>query len=145
MRDIGNPLNKAYFSTLSALTYSGDSLRVFKAGSVPAEVTYPYVSIASRTGADDPDKDAFGTEVTQAVDVIDRFPVNTGTETRVNDISNIIIGAIRKIKNRIDIGEDFNVITATLDNTVTVIQQTDTYQYYTHQIRFRHKIEQLTT
>jgi len=143
MLDIGNPINKTYFDIISNIDYQGSKLRVYRAGSVPAVVTYPYVVIASRTGSDAPDKDSFGYDATQAVHVIDRYPANNGTETKINDISTLIIGAIRRIKNRIDIGERFNVITSTLDNTITITQQTDTYQYYTHEIRFRHVIEQL--
>ena len=139
MKDPGIALQTRYKTLLSDIVYSNALVPVYDV--VPLQAEYPHIKIGERTVLDRSNKTWYGTEVTQVVEVIDRFPANYGSRTSVYTIAGDVKLRIRKIRERLDIS-GFNVITATLDNENTIHELTDTYYYFRNIIVFRHIIEE---
>ena len=139
MKDPGIPLQTQYKTLLSDIVYSNRLVPVYDV--VPLQATYPHIKIAERTVLDRSNKTWYGTEVTQQIQVIDRFPANYGSRTSVYSITQDIKLRIRKIRERLNIA-GFNIITATLDNENSIEELTDTYFYFRNIITFRHIIEE---
>ncbi len=139
MKDPGIPLQTQYKTLLSDIVYNNRLVPVYDV--VPLQAEYPHIKIAERTVLDRSNKTWYGTEVTQQVQVIDRFPANYGSRTSVYSITQDIKLRIRKIRERLNIA-GFNIITATLDNENSIEELTDTYFYFRNIITFRHIIEE---
>ena len=139
MKDPGIALRTEYKTLLSDIVYNNRLVPVYDV--VPLNATYPHIKIGDRTLLDRSNKTWYGTEVTQQIQVIDRFPANYGSRTSVYTIVQQAKLRIRKIRERLNI-TGFNVITATVDNENTIQELTDTYFYFRNILTFRHIIEE---
>jgi len=75
------PLQTKYYSLLSDIVYSNTLVPVYDV--VPLEAEYPHIKIGDRTLLDRSNKTWYGTEVTQVIEVVDRFPANYGSRTSI--------------------------------------------------------------
>jgi len=139
VKDPGLPLQTKYYSLLSDIVYSNALVPVYDV--VPLEAEYPHIKIGDRTLLDRSNKTWYGTEVTQVIEVVDRFPANYGSRTSIYTLSQQVKQRIRKIRERLNI-PGFNVITCTIDTENTIQELTSTYFYIRNIIRFRHIIEE---
>lgn len=142
MIDPGLLLQTEYYRILNGqITYAGNVVPVYD--TVPANATYPYIQIGDKTDIDFSNKSTQGNEVTQGISVVDRFQASTGGRNSTYFISNEIMQILTARPNPFVI-EGLNVITSTLDNSLTRQELTATYHYRIIELRFRHLIEQTT-
>ena len=139
MKDPGIALQSQYYALLSDIVYNNRLVQVYDV--VPLQAEYPHIKIGTRTVLDRPNKTWYGTEVTQTIEIVDRFPANYGSRTSIYSIASDVKLRIRKVRERLDIS-GFNVITCTVDSENTIQELTDTYFYMRDVIRFRHLIEE---
>jgi len=141
MIDSAKPLQIQYYSLLSgSITYDGSTVPVYDV--IPSDATYPYIKIQERTALDMSTKTNQGQEVTQRIQIVDRYNHQTGTRSGIYEIGADVIATIRSRPIQISL-TDFNVITATLDNADTRQEHDDKYTYQIYNLRFRHKLEEV--
>jgi len=143
MRDPAIRLQTKYFDLLSGqISYGGKVVPVYD--NVPANAVYPYIQIGTKTDTLRSTKTYFGNEITQGLTVVTRFDASsTGSRLPMyaiaDDIMQIICARPVSLINIVEL----NVITSTLDNSVTRTELTTTHKYMIYELRFRHIIEQL--
>lgn len=139
-KDSTTELQVAYYTLLNTnVTLSGSSIPVYD--EVPASATYPHIQFGNTTLSDDSTKSSFQDDATFSLSVVDRFSIDSGTRSRINNIVNQIKQIIRTRPVPFNL-TNFNVITSVVDNDVFRKENTSTYTYFIREIRFRHKIEE---
>jgi hypothetical protein len=108
----------------------------------PKNPKYPYIQISDKTDTAFPTKSSFGNEITQGVSIVTRYEASFGSRLPMYTISDLVQQIIlaRPVAFNYD---EFEVITATLDNSLTRRELTDTFIYMIYELRFRHIIQQL--
>lgn len=139
-KDSTTELQVAYYTLLNNnVTLSGTPVPVYD--EVPASATYPHIEFGDTNLTDDSTKSSFQDNVTFSLSVVDRFPSDTGTRTKINNIVNQVKQIIRARPVPFDL-TNFNVLTSVVDGDVFRKEGSSTYNYYIREIRFRHKIEE---
>jgi len=144
MKDPNFALRRAYFQRLNgALNYNGENVPVYNRP--PDEDKYPFVVLSSQTSIDESNKTSYQWECTLLVDVVTGFDGNYGGFQQADYIANQIIGLIRTRQiEYLDLGEDFQMVTSTVDDMTTIDSQSNSHYICRKLIRFRHIINQLT-
>jgi hypothetical protein len=142
MKDYSLQLQAAYFNLLNRnVSFNGVVVPVYDV--VPKVPVYPYIEISSRTDVQRGTKSTFGNEVTQGLSIVSRYDATSGgSRAPIYSISNQVqtIIAARPVPFNIN---GCNVITSTLDNSLTRKELTDTHLYIVYELRFRHVVQQL--
>jgi hypothetical protein len=143
MKNPSVALQTAYYTALTspALTVGGVSIAVYS-DMAPTTAGSSYIVLGQQTFVDDADKTVFGSEATQSVSVFTSFDGDRGGKKLSSQIADEIT---RRIRTRagLSLAPDFNMITATLDNYITIVEPTPTTTIIRAELRFRHIIEQL--
>ena len=143
MKNPSVALQTAYYTALTspALTVGGVSIAVYS-DMAPTTAGSSYIVLGQQTFVDDADKEVFGSEATQSVSVFTSFDGDRGGKKLSSQIADEIT---RRIRTRagLSLAPDFNMITATLDNYITIVEPTPTTTLIRAELRFRHIIEQL--
>lgn len=145
MRDCFDILITKYYTALSGnITYSSASVPIYDR--VPNNATFPYICFSSYTGVDESNKSNYLQEVTVTIQVVSAFDVDTGGKAQSDNIADQIIDIIRKRPlNLLNLSPNFKLISVSLDDTSTFDDLTATHLIVYRNIRFRHKVEQLTS
>jgi hypothetical protein len=101
-----------------------------------------YIVLNQQTFVDDADKDVYGSEATQGVTVYTSFDGDRGGKKLSSQVADEVMKRIRT-RTGLSLAPDFNMITATLDNYITIVEPTPTTTIIRAELRFRHIIEQL--
>jgi hypothetical protein len=120
---------------------TGSQIDVFS-DMTPTTAGSSYIVLGQQTFVDDADKDVFGSEATQSVSVFTSFDGDRGGKKLSSQIADEVIRRIRT-RTGLSLAPDFNMITATLDNYITIVEPTPTTTIIRAELRFRHIIEQL--
>jgi hypothetical protein len=108
----------------------------------PTTAVSSYIVLNQQTFVDDADKDVYGSEATQGVSVYTLFDGDRGGKKLSSQIADEVMKRIRT-RTGLSLAPDFNMITATLDNYITIVEPTPTTTIIRAELRFRHLIEQL--
>lgn len=141
MKDPGLLLQTEYFRLLNGqVTYAGNVVPVYD--TVPANESFPYIQIGDKTDSNFSNKTTQGNEVTQGLTIVDRFQASTGGRNSTYSISSDVMEILTARPNPFAV-EELNVITSTLDNSLTRQELSATFHYRIVELRFRHLIEQI--
>ena len=141
MKDPGLLLQTEYFRLLNGqVTYAGNVVAVYD--TVPANESFPYIQIGDKTDSNFSNKTTQGNEVTQGLTIVDRFQASTGGRNSTYSISSNVMEILTARPNPFAV-EELNVITSTLDNSLTRQELSATFHYRIVELRFRHLIEQI--
>ena len=141
MKDPGLLLQTEYFRLLNGqVTYAGNVVAVYD--TVPANESFPYIQIGDKTDSNFSNKTTQGNEVTQGLTIVDRFQTSTGGRNSTYSISSNVMEILTARPNPFAV-EELNVITSTLDNSLTRQELSATFHYRIVELRFRHLIEQI--
>lgn len=145
MRDCFDILITKYYTALSGnITYSSASVPIYDR--VPNNATFPYIRFSSYTGVDESNKSNYLQEVTVTIQVVSAFDVDTGGKAQSDNIADQIIDIIRERPlNLLNLAPNFKLISVSLDDTSTFDELTATHLIVYRNIRFRHKVEQLSS
>tara|TARA_A100000171_G_C2090322_1_gene124226 strand:+ start:354 stop:782 length:429 start_codon:yes stop_codon:yes gene_type:complete len=139
-KDSTTELQTAYYTLLNNnITLSGTPVKVYD--DVPASATYPLIQFGSTTFVDNSTKSTFMDNATFSISIVDRFALDNGSRSRINNICNQIKQIIR-VRPVPFILTNFNVITSVVDNDISRKESTSTFTYFIRDIRFRHVIEE---
>ena len=108
----------------------------------PTDSDYPYITLGQQTFTDDADKTVFGSVATQAVSVVTAFDGDSGGKKLSSDIADVVVERIRT-RAGLDLSPDYNMITVTLDNYISLREPTPTTTIIRAELRFKHIIEEL--
>lgn len=145
MRDCFDILITKYYQALNGnITYNSTSVPVYDR--VPKSTSYPYIKFGTYTGVDDSNKSNYMKEVTVIVQVVTGFDIDYGGKAPSDNIADQVIDIIReRPANLLDLSPNFNMINVTVDDTTVFEELTETHLIIYRNIRFRHKVEQLTS
>ena len=135
LKDAAFKLRSSYFTLLNGVI----SVPIYDGAAVPSNAPVSYVVFGGFTSEDRPDKTSFAVEATQTLIVVTRFTGEGSTKTS-DDIAAEIIDIIRARPLTLDLTPDFDILTATLDNSSTTIETTEDGKAVNRSIRFRHII-----
>lgn len=144
MRDCFDILITKYYTALNGnITYNSASVPIYDR--VPNNATFPYIRFSSYTGVDDSNKSNYLQEVTVTIQVVSAFDVDTGGKGQSDNIADQVIDIIRERPLQLlDLSPNFKLLSVSLDDTSTFDELTATHLIVYRNIRFRHKVEQLT-
>jgi hypothetical protein len=92
-RDCAYDLRKAYFQTLSGITYNSQAVSVYDE-IVPNGAIYPCIVLSNQLSRGVRSKDSFQRDATIEICVIQKYTSDEGGKKEVNDIANLIIARI---------------------------------------------------
>jgi hypothetical protein len=92
-RNCDYDLRKAYFQTLSGITYNGQAVGVYDE-IVPSGALYPVIVLGNQMSRGERSKDTFLRDANIEISIIQTYTSDEGGKKEVNDIANIIIGRI---------------------------------------------------
>tara|TARA_R100000657_G_C4662798_1_gene106559 strand:- start:298 stop:726 length:429 start_codon:yes stop_codon:yes gene_type:complete len=139
-KDSTTQLQVAYYQLLNNnVTLSGNPVPVYD--EVPANGTYPHIQFNDTSLTDNSTKSTFMDNVTFSLSVVDRFSLDNGSRSRLNNIVNQVKQIIRARPVPFTLS-DFNVLTSVVDNDIMRKEKTDTFTYFIRELRFRHIIEE---
>jgi hypothetical protein len=92
-RDCAYDLRKAYFQTLSGITYNSQAVSVYDE-IVPNGAIYPCIVLSNQLSRGVRSKDSFQRDSTIEICVIQKYTSDEGGKKEVNDIANLIIARI---------------------------------------------------
>jgi hypothetical protein len=92
-RDCAYDLRKAYFQTLSGITYNSQAVSVYDE-IVPNGAVYPCIVLSNQLSRGVRSKDSFQRDATIEICVIQKYTSDEGGKKEVNDIANLIIARI---------------------------------------------------
>jgi hypothetical protein len=92
-RDCAYDLRKAYFQTLSGITYNSQAVNVYDE-IVPNGAVYPCIVLSNQLSRGVRSKDSFQRDATIEICVIQKYTSDEGGKKEVNDIANLIIARI---------------------------------------------------
>lgn len=135
-------LQTAYFTALNGqLSVGGSNVPVFDV--VPPDTDYPYVVLTGQNVIETNfNTDKRITEIVTDVDVVTGFDGSFGGKKQMFDISDQVIGIIRKVPGSYLSLQGFTMLTSTLDSTVSIQEQSETNVLFINRLRFRHKIQE---
>ncbi len=139
-KDPTTQLQTQYYTLLNGnVSLSGSVIPVYD--EVPSNATYPHIQFADTTLVDNSTKSTFMDDATFSLSVVDRFSLDNGTRSRINDVVDQVKQIIRARPVPFTL-TDFNVIVSVVDNDLFRKEKTDTYTYFIRKLRFRHIIEE---
>lgn len=139
-KDSTTQLQTAYYSLLNNnVTLSGTPVPIYD--EVPATATYPHIQFNDTTLTDNSTKSTFMDDATFSLSVVDRFSLDNGTRSRINNVVDQVKEIIRARPVPFNLN-DFNVILSVVDNDVFRKEKTSSYTYFIREVRFRHVIEE---
>ena len=135
-------LQKAYYTALNGnITSGGSNVPVFDV--VPPGTDYPYVVLTGQNVVETNfNTDKRITEIVTDVDEVTGFDGSFGGKKQMFDISDQVIGIIRKVPGSYLSLQGFTMLTSTLDSTVSIQEQSETNVLFINRLRFRHKIQE---
>jgi hypothetical protein len=92
-RDCAYDLRKAYFQTLSGITYNSQAVSVYDE-IVPNGAIYPCIVLSNQLSRGVRSKDSFQRDATIEICVIQKYTSDEGGKKEINDIANLIIARI---------------------------------------------------
>ena len=139
-KDSTTQLQTSYYSLLNNnVTLSGTPVPIYD--EVPATATYPHIQFNDTTLTDNSTKSTFMDDATFSLSVVDRFSLDNGTRSRINNVVDQVKEIIRARPVPFNLN-DFNVILSVVDNDVFRKEKTSSYTYFIREVRFRHVIEE---
>lgn len=144
MKDNSTELQKAFDNLFSgAITYNGITVPVHDA--VPRSTTYPYIQFGDKTGNDFSTKDKFGETNTVLFSIVDRFEDgNQGSRSRINSVADDMFNLLKPSKGTVALSmTNFDVIRCIVEQDITLKELTETYMYFSREIRFNLQIQEL--
>lgn len=139
-KDLTTQLQTAYYLLLNNnVTLSGTPVPVYD--EIPASATYPLIQFADTTLVDNSTKSTFMDNVTFSLSIVDRFSLDNGSRSSLNNVVNQVKEIIRVRPVPFNL-TDFNVLISIVDNDVFRKEKTDTFTYFIRELRFRHIIEE---
>lgn len=110
---------------------------------VPPGTDYPYVVLTGQNVIETNfNSDKRITEIICDVDVVTGYEGSFGGKKLMYEISEDVIELIRRTAGDYVSLEGFTMLTATLDSTVSIQQDTETHVMFINRLRFRHKIQE---
>ena len=110
---------------------------------VPPDTDYPYVVLTGQNVIETNfNTDKRLTEIITDVDVVTGYDGSFGGKQQMYEISDQVIGIIRKVPGSYLSLEGFTMLTSTLDSTVAIQEQSETNVLFINRLRFRHKIQE---
>jgi hypothetical protein len=144
MKDASLPLRRKYFELLNGnLTLNSVNVPVFSV--VPNQAVFPFVVIDTSSELPSEDKDTFGVEYIQSIDIVTGY-VNGGDGGYAD--CDLIAGQVKNIvkpsktTNVFDLGVDFTNIVTIFERGNNVIEQTDTHFIVRRILEFKHIIQE---
>lgn len=125
------------------VSYSGSNVPVYNR--VPSDATFPYIRVYSVSTSQINDNiTAYNTEVITRLEVITRFPGDSGGDLQMNDIMNDIMELlISKTSSAFDLSSDNFKVYSTTNEGVSYIQEdTVDHTYFRAILELGNKIEQ---
>jgi hypothetical protein len=125
------------------ISYSGSNVPVYNR--VPSDATFPYIRVYSVSTSQINDNiTAYNTEVITRLEVITRFPGDSGGDLQMNDIMNDIMELlISKTSSAFDLSSDnFKVYSTTNEGVSYVQEDTVDHTYFRAILELGNKIEQ---
>lgn len=125
------------------VSYSGSNVPVYNR--VPSDATFPYIRVYSVSTSQINDNiTAYNTEVITRLEVITRFPGDSGGDLQMNDIMNDIMELlISKTSSAFDLSSDnFKVYSTTNEGVSYVQEDTVDHTYFRAILELGNKIEQ---
>ena len=139
-KDSTTQLQVGYYQLLNGnVTLSGTPVPVYD--EVPANGTYPHIQFNDTTLTDNSTKSTFMDNVTFSMSVVDRFSLDNGSRSRLNNVVNQVKEIVRARPVPFNLN-DFNVLVSVVDNDIFRKEKTDTFTYFIRELRFRHIIEE---
>ena len=135
-------LQVAYYQALNGnISYGGSNVPVYDV--VPKGADYPYILLGSQLVTETKfNTDTRITDVIFDVDVVTGFEGAFGGKSQAYDISEDVINAIRKTPGTYLSLSGFKMLTATLENSIILQEESETHILYINKLRFRHIISQ---
>ena len=129
------------FYLKNIIVRTGQAVSVFDV--VPPDTDYPYVVLTGQNVIETNfNTDKRITEIVTDVDVVTGFDGSFGGKKQMFDISDQVIGIIRKVPGSYLSLQGFTMLTSTLDSTVSIQEQSETNVLFINRLRFRHKIQE---
>ena len=125
------------------VSYGGSNMPVYNR--VPSDATFPYIRVYSVSRSQINDNiTAYNTEVITRLEVITRFPGDSGGDLQMNDIMNDIMELlITKTSSAFDLSSDnFKVYSTTNEGVSYVQEDTVDHTYFRAILELGNKIEQ---
>ena len=125
------------------VSYNGSNVSVYNR--VPSDATFPYIRVYSVSTSQINDNiTAYNTEVITRLEVITRFPGDSGGDLQMNDIMNDIMELlISKTSSAFDLSSDnFKVYSTTNEGVSYVQEDTVDHTYFRAILELGNKIEQ---
>ena len=125
------------------VSYGGSNVPVYNR--VPSDATFPYIRVYSVSTSQINDNiTAYNTEVITRLEVITRFPGDSGGDLQMNDIMNDIMELlISKTSSSFDLSSDnFKVYSTTNEGVSYVQEDTVDHTYFRAILELGNKIEQ---
>ena len=134
-------LQVAYYTALNGnVSYGGSAVPVYDF--VRPSAIYPFIVLGSQNVIESNyNTDKRITEVVFDVDVVTGFEAGGG-KSQCYDISDTVIGLIRKTPGNYLSLSGFVMVTAVLESAVILQEQTETHILYINKLRFRHLIQE---
>jgi hypothetical protein len=142
MKYPGVTIQQAYYDRLTspAIHAMGKVVAVYS-DMAPSKATRPYIVLGAQSGIDESDKTGFNLNFTQDVSIVTFFDGDKGTKKVALDIGNEVIKRMRT-RSFGFVGTAFNVVTATLDNSFTIVERVPGQTVVRMELRFRHFIQE---
>jgi hypothetical protein len=144
MKDASLAIRTKYYELLNGnLTLNAVNVPVFSV--VPNQSTFPFVIIDTASELPSEDKDTFGVEYIQSIDIVTGYV--TGGYGGYADCD-LIAGQVKNIvkpsktTNVFDLGVDFTNIVTIFERGNNVIEQTDTHFIVRRILEFKHIIQE---
>ena len=125
------------------VSYGGSNVPVYNR--VPSDATFPYIRVYSVSTSQINDNiTAYNTEVITRLEVITRFPGDSGGDLQMNDIMNDIMELlISKTSSAFDLSSDNFKVYSTTNEVVSYVQEdTVDHTYFRAILELGNKIEQ---
>lgn len=103
-RDCAYDLRKAYFQTLSGITYNRQAVNVYDE-IVPNGAVYPCIVLSNQLSRGVRSKDSFQRDATIEICIYQKYTSDEGGKKEVNDIANLIIARIITSNNTFGISQ----------------------------------------
>lgn len=145
MKDVSLKLREEYFRLLNGnVVVNAVTIPVYDTPTSSASI--PYILIDTFTELNDDDKDQFGSDIIQSIEVVTSFSVgNYGGKKQSDEITSIVKNLIKTSKgsDNFDLSPNFHNITTKLERSNTLTEQNSTDYIVRRIIEFRHLIQEL--
>lgn len=144
MKDVSKILRTKYYEILNGnITLNGANVPVFD--SVPFDTDFPYILLSTITQLNEDDKDSFGTETVQTIDIVTGYSNGSyGGASDSDSIANQVKELIKPNKNSnvFDLSPNFTNIISIFERDNTIRENTDTNYIVRRLIDIKHVIQQ---